>query len=147
MSMQEYITILLNILQLYDGISDRKSLITVKAGFPSPAETFIKKSIDLNSAIIRNTSATFFMKVEGESMVKAGIFNGDIVVIDRSLEPKNGDVVIVEYNGELLIKRLVLSGKEIILAPENDDFQKIKIHTHDNFAVWGVVTFVIKRLR
>src|SRR4051812_14702103 len=95
----------------------------VAAGFPSPADDFIEKKLDLNEHLIEHPAATFFIRVTGDSMQQAGIFAGDLVVIDRSQEPKNGNVVLAVVNGEFTLKRLVTEGTKIILRPANPLYQ------------------------
>lgn len=120
---------------------------TIKAGFPSPADDYTHDSIDFNRDLIRNPDATFYGRVDGDSMIDAGICDGDIAVIDRSVEAQNGDVVVAFVNNEFTIKYLDLSHKEdgyIELKPANPDFQPIRIADGDRFEVWGVVVWTIK---
>lgn len=120
---------------------------TIKAGFPSPADDYTHDSIDFNRDLIRNPDATFYGRVDGDSMIDAGICDGDIAVIDRSVEAQNGDVVVAFVNNEFTIKYLDLSHKEdgyIELKPANPDFQPIRIDDGDRFEVWGVVVWTIK---
>lgn len=120
---------------------------TIKAGFPSPADDYTHDSIDFNRDLIRNPDATFYGRVDGDSMIDAGICDGDIAVIDRSVEAQNGDVVVAFVNNEFTIKYLDLSHKEdgyIELRPANPDFQPIRIADGDRFEVWGVVVWTIK---
>lgn len=122
----------------------------VKAGFPSPAEDYIHETLDFNHDLIRNPEATFYGKVEGDSMIEAGICNGDIAVIDRSIEPRDGDVVVGYINEEFTIKYLDLSHREegyIELRPANSNFKPIRIDEDDAFEVWGVVVWTIKNWR
>lgn len=122
----------------------------LKAGFPSPAEDYNHETLDFNRDLIHNPEATFYGKVEGDSMVEAGICNNDIAVIDRSLEPRDGDVVVGFVNGEFTIKYLDLRHKDegyIELRPANKDFKPIRITPEDNFEVWGVVIWTIKHWR
>ena len=122
----------------------------IKAGFPSPAEDYLQESIDFNRDLIRHPESTFYGKVEGDSMIDAGIHHGDIAVIDRSLEAQNGDIVVGYINGEFTIKRLDLTHKEdgyIELCPANKDFKPIRIDENDQFEVWGVVVWTIKSWR
>lgn len=119
---------------------------SVSAGFPSPADDYIDNKLDLNEFLIKNPSATFFVRVTGDSMVNAGIYSGDILVVDRSIEAKNGYVVIAVIDGELLVKRLRQTKKKIFLYPENSNFTPIEITSQMNFEVWGVVTNVIHSL-
>ena len=122
----------------------------LKAGFPSPAEDYSHETLDFNRDLIRNPEATFYGKVEGDSMIEAGICNNDIAVIDRSLEPRDGDVVVGYLNGEFTIKYLDLRHKKdgyIELRPANKDFKPIRIDEVDDFEVWGVVVWTIKSWR
>lgn len=121
-------------------------LQNIPAGFPSPAEDFLEKRLDLNDYLIKNQSATFLVKVEGTSMIGAGIHHGDVLVVDRSIEPENNKIVLGVLNGEFTVKRLVKRGKEVILMPENESFQPIKLSPEMNFQVWGVVTFVLHKV-
>ena len=120
---------------------------TIKAGFPSPADDYTHDSIDFNRDLIRNPDATFYGRVDGDSMIEAGICDGDIAVIDRSVEAQDGVVVVAFVNNEFTIKYLDLSHKEegyIELRPANRDFQPIRIDDSDRFEVWGVVVWTIK---
>ena len=120
---------------------------TIKAGFPSPADDYTHDSIDFNRDLIRNPDATFYGRVDGDSMIDAGICDGDTAVIDRSVEAQDGDVVVAFVNNEFTIKYLDLSHKEvgyIELRPANRDFQPIRIDDSDRFEVWGVVVWTIK---
>ena len=119
----------------------------IKAGFPSPAEDYLHESIDFNRDLIRHPEATFYGRVDGDSMENVGICNGDIAVIDRSVEPRNGDVVVGYVNGEFTIKFLDLTHKEegfIELRPANRNYRPIRIDAADHFEVWGVVVWTIK---
>ncbi|MCD4697118.1 MAG: translesion error-prone DNA polymerase V autoproteolytic subunit [Bacteroidales bacterium] len=118
----------------------------IPAGFPSPAEDFLEKRLDLNDYLIRNKPATFLVKVHGQSMINAGIFDGDMVVVDRSIEAVNGKIILGVLNGEFTIKRLVKKNNEIILAPENEQFKPIEISPEMDFIIWGVVTFSLHKL-
>ena len=118
-------------------------LESVSAGFPSPADDYLEGKLDLNDLLIRNPSATFFVRVTGDSMIKAGIHSGDILVVDRSLNPKDGSIVIAIIDGELIVKRIQRFNGKIYLVPENDTYSQIEITTDMSFEVWGVVTTVI----
>ena len=123
---------------------------SIMAGFPSPADDYQNDSLDFNRDLIRHPDATFYGKVEGDSMIEAGICNGDIAVIDRSLEPRHGDVVVGYINREFTIKYLDLTHKEdgyIELRPANKMFKPIRINENDEFEVWGVVVWTIKNWR
>lgn len=118
-------------------------LESVSAGFPSPADDYLESMLDLNEHLIRNPSATFFVKVTGDSMIDAGLYSGDTLVVDRSLTPKDGNIVIASINGELIVKRLKKLKNKIYLLPENMNYESIEITDEMNFEVWGVVTTVI----
>lgn len=115
----------------------------VTAGFPSPADDYIEAKLDLNQHLVKHPAATFFVRVEGDSMVGAGIYPDDILVVDRSLKPSNGKIVIAVVNGELTVKRLQMKQGNLRLLPENDQYPVIHITEEMNFSLWGVVTNVI----
>lgn len=120
----------------------------IKAGFPSPADDYLRDSLDFNRDLIKNPEATFYGRVSGDSMRDAGINEGDIAVIDRSLQPVDGDVIVAYVNEEFTIKYLDLTHKEegyIELRPANPDYSPIRIDSTDNFRVWGVVVWTIKQ--
>ncbi len=120
----------------------------LKAGFPSPAEDYSHETLDFNRDLIRNPEATFYGKVEGDSMIEAGINDGDIAVIDRSVEAQDGDIVVGYINDEFTIKYLYLRHRKdgyIELRTANKDFKPIRIDADDDFEVWGVVIWTIKR--
>jgi len=119
----------------------------LRAGFPSPAEEYIHDSLDFNRDLVRHPESTFYGRVAGDSMIGAGINDGDIAVIDRSREAHDGSIVVAYYNNEFTIKYLDLSHKDegyIELRPANPNYQPIRILPDDVFEVWGVVTFTIK---
>jgi len=119
----------------------------IKAGFPSPAQDYMHDSLDFNRDLIRNPESTFYGRVEGDSMIEAGICDGDIAVIDRSIEARNGDVIVAFVNEEFTIKYLDLSHRKdgyIELKPANRNFRPIRINETDDFEVWGVVVWTIK---
>lgn len=141
-------------IQIIHGDFTRKLKLPIaeglKAGFPSPAEDYSHETLDFNRDLIHNPEATFYGKVEGDSMIEAGICNNDIAVIDRSLEPRDGDVVVGCVNGEFTIKYLDMRHKKdgyIELRPANKDFKPIRITAEDDFEVWGVVIWTIKHWR
>lgn len=120
----------------------------IKAGFPSPADDYLRDSLDFNRDLIKNPEATFYGRVSGDSMRDTGINEGDIAVIDRSLQPTDGDVIVAYVNEEFTIKYLDLTHKEegyIELRPANPDYSPIRIDSTDNFRVWGVVVWTIKQ--
>lgn len=120
----------------------------IKAGFPSPAEDYLHESLDFNRDLIRHPEATFYGRVDGDSMEDASICEGDIAVIDRSVDPQDGDVVVGYVNGEFTIKFLDLTHKDegyIELRPANKNYHPIRINENDDFEVWGVVVWTIKK--
>lgn len=118
----------------------------VPAGFPSPAEDEISETLDLNELLIKHPAATFFLRVSGSSMIKAGIHDNDILVVDRSLDPVHGKIVIASVNGELTVKRLHRVGEKVQLVAENDTYPPIEITGEVDLRIWGVVTAVIHPL-
>ena len=121
-------------------------LTNVPAGFPSPADDYIDRKLDLNEYLIQHPSATFFVRVEGESMTGAGINSGDILVVDRALEPADKKVVIANVGGELTVKRIRAIKGKLYLTAENPEFEPILINEEEGFDVWGVVTCVLHPL-
>lgn len=119
----------------------------ISAGFPSPADDYLEDTIDLNREIIKNPSSTFYGRVKGVSMVDAGIFPKDILVIDKSLESKNEDIVICYIEGEFTLKRIRKDKTGIWLIPESSHYKPIQITEDMEFLIWGVVTHVIKSMR
>ncbi len=117
----------------------------ISAGFPSPALDFVNLTIDLNRHLIKNPSATFYGRVKGESLKNAGINDGDLLVIDRSLEPANGKIAVCYIDGEFTAKRIQVNQKKIWLLPENENYQPILVND-ENFLIWGIVTYVIKKV-
>ena len=115
----------------------------VAAGFPSPADDFVEKTLDLNELLVQRPAATFFVRAEGESMLGAGIHPNDILVVDRSIKPISGKIVICALNGELTVKRLKSDSGMFVLAAENPDYADIVINADMDMVVWGVVTSVI----
>jgi DNA polymerase V len=118
----------------------------VSAGFPSPADDSIEKTLDLNELLIQKPAATFFVRAQGESMLKAGIHPNDILVVDRSIEPVSGKIVICALNGELTVKRLIRRQGQWQLKAENAAYADIVIHEALELMIWGVVTNVIHPL-
>lgn len=118
----------------------------VSAGFPSPAQDEMEEKLDLNQLLIKRPAATFFLRVSGSSMIKAGIHHDDILVVDRSLEPAHGKIVIASINGELTVKRLHISPGKVQLVAENDAYRPIDITNEMDMRIWGVVTSVIHAL-
>ncbi len=116
----------------------------VSAGFPSPALDFIDLTIDLNKHLIKHPSATFYGRVKGESMKDAGIHDGDLLVIDKSIEPIDGKIAVCYIDGEFTLKRIKLNKKGLWLMPANEKYEPIKVEEHNDLKIWGVITHVIK---
>lgn len=118
---------------------------SVSAGFPSPADDYLEDNIDLGEYLIKNPAATFFIRVSGDSMIGAGIYPEDILIVDRSLRATHGDVIIAVLNTEFTVKRLYNRGGVIKLLPENRNYPPIEIVQGDQFQVWGVVAHIIHK--
>jgi DNA polymerase V len=117
----------------------------VSAGFPSPADDFIDRSLDLNEFLIKHPAATFFVRVEGSSMINCGIHPGDILIVDKALDPHDGSIVIAVLNGEFTVKRFKRERQRCYLLPENPDYAPIEIAGDMQLEIWGVVTYVIHK--
>jgi len=140
-----------NIAGIYSVKKDKKIELPfytekLSAGFPSPASDYIEKSLDLNEFLIKNPSATFFVEIQGDSMIGAGIHSGDILVVDRSLQAVHGKIVVAVINGEFTVKRLSWISNKIRLIAENPNYKPIEIIDGMDFEIWGVATTVIHRL-
>ncbi len=120
---------------------------SISAGFPSPAEDHLELKLDLNRALIRHPNATFSGRVKGSSMIDAGIVEGDILVIDKSLDPKEGDIAVCFLDGEFTVKRISSREDGLYLMPANDEFQPIRITEESEFQIWGIVTYIIHKAR
>lgn len=118
----------------------------IKAGFPSPATDFNESKISLDKFLIKNPEATFYAKADGTSMMGAGIDDGDIMVIDRSLEPRDGKIAVCCIDGDFTVKRIKIEKEGIYLVPENAAFKPIKIEEENKLIIWGIVTYVIKSI-
>ena len=116
------------------------------AGFPSPADDYLEGKLDLNRHLIKHPAATYFVRVSGDSMLGAGIHTGDLLVVDRSLEAVDGNVIVAALDGELTVKRLSKRGTAVRLLPENLNYQPIEVQPQQEFEIWGVVTNVIHAL-
>ena len=119
----------------------------ISAGFPSPAEDFTKLSISLDTHMIQNPSSTFMAYANGDSMVRVGIHHGDILIIDRSLNARDGDVIIALLHGEFTVKQISIIDDILFLVPKNPRYLSVKITSEMGFEVWGVVTFSIRKHR
>ncbi|WP_019501532.1 LexA family protein [Pseudanabaena sp. PCC 6802] len=118
----------------------------VAAGFPAPTEDYVEAKLDLNKHLIKHPEASFMVRVTGYSMIDAGIHPGDLLIVDRSLEPTNNKVIIAVVNGELTVKRIRKTRGKLLLMPENDSYEPIQIYPETEFHIWGVVTNVIHPL-
>lgn len=118
----------------------------IKAGFPSPAADFDESKISLDNVLVKNREATFYAKASGTSMIGAGIDDGDILVIDRSIEPQNNKVAVCFIDGEFTVKRIKVEKDGVYLMPENAAFQPIKVTDENVLVIWGIVTYVIKSI-
>ena len=119
----------------------------IKAGFPSPAADFEESKVSLDHLLIKNKEATFYAKASGNSMIGAGIDDGDILVIDRSLESRNNAVAVCFIDGEFTVKRIKKDNDEVYLMPENSQYQPIKIEEENELIIWGIVTYAIKQMK
>ena len=117
---------------------------SVVAGFPSPADDFTETRISLDKTLIKNPDATFFARVSGDSMIGAGLDDGDLLVIDRSLEANHGKIAVCFIDGEFTVKRLKIKGDSIVLMPENVNYKPIEVKGESELVIWGLVTYVIK---
>ncbi|MBS0629319.1 MAG: translesion error-prone DNA polymerase V autoproteolytic subunit [Verrucomicrobia bacterium] len=129
------------------GVPLRLFVNEIPAGFPSPAEGYLDDALDLNQLLVSHPAATFFVRVQGESMRDANIHSGDVLVVDRSIEPKNRDIIVAVLNGEFTVKRILKRKDQLLLAAENKDFFPIAVNEGEDFQVWGVVTYVIHKSR
>ena len=121
-------------------------LSAVQACFPSPADDSVEDRLDLHRHLVRNDTATFFLHACGDSMEGAGIRDGDLLVVDRSLEPKSGRTVIATVGGELTVKRLARRGGRILLVPANPDYPEFDVTDREDLCIWGVVTYAVHKL-
>ena len=119
----------------------------IHAGFPSPATDYMTQAIDLNRELVRHPAATFYGRVVGDSMIDAGVEEGDILVIDRSLDPRDGDMAVCFIDGEFTLKYLKFREDGMVLVPANDRYPSIEVTGDTDFKMWGVVTYVIKKVR
>lgn len=121
-------------------------LTPIAAGFPSPADDYIEKRLDLHEYLVRNPLSTFFLRARGDSMQGAGIYDGDLLIVDRSVEAGHNKVVIAAVEGELTVKRLLRRGRRVLLAPENPAYPEIDITEREYVHLWGVVTHAVHTL-
>ena len=128
-------------------ISTVPGISSISAGFPSPAEDFSELSISLDKHLIQNPSATFMAYANGNSMVDAGIHHGDILIIDRSLNARDGDIIIAVLHGEFTVKQLSIINNTFFLLPKNPKYSPVKISDDMDFEVWGIVSYSIRKHR
>ena len=117
----------------------------IKAGFPSPAQDYIDEAIDLNRELVKHPASTFYGRVSGNSMIDAGLDDGDIIVVDKSIKPMNGHIAVCYIDGEFTIKYIKIDDGVIWLEPSNNAYEPIKVTPENEFIVWGIVTYSIKK--
>jgi len=135
-------------IDLFQPIHKKKVLIpmftdSVSAGFPSPATDYIENKLDLNEHLIKHPAATFIVKARGFSMTDAGIISGDLLIVDRSISPKNKDIVIAAVFGDLAVKKLQKKENSLFLLSANSDYPSIQVKEEMECFIWGVVTYII----
>ena len=118
----------------------------ISAGFPSPADDFRDNKISLDKVLVKNKEATFYAKVSGQSMIGAGLDDGDLLVVDKSLEPTHNKIAVCFVDGEFTVKRLQVTQEGVFLMPANPTYEPIQVTEENNFQIWGIVTHVIKRV-
>ncbi len=136
--------------EVLGGVADSDAQFSMyssrpQAGFPSPGDDLIEKVLDINDLVVKHPASTFFVRVEGDSMIGAGIFSGDVLVVDRSITPKDGLIVVAAVYGELVVKRLRSRGDTHELISENEAYQPITVQGHDDCFVWGVVVGSVRQ--
>ena len=118
----------------------------ISAGFPSPADDFKEIRISLDKELVKNKEATFYARVSGESMIEAGLDDGDLLVIDRSLNPENGKIAVCFVDGDFTVKRIRKEKNKLYLLPENKKYEPIEIKEENELIIWGIVEYVIKKV-
>lgn len=118
----------------------------IRAGFPSPAEDYAEPTLDLNRYVIKNPESTFYARISGNSMEGADIHDGDIAVVDKSLEPSDGCIAVCYIDGDFTLKRIKVEKDRVWLMPANDKYSPIEINEENHFLVWGIVTYIIKKV-
>ena len=119
--------------------------VGIQAGFPSPADDFIELSIDINKEYIKNRDATFFARVKGHYMKNVGIFDGDLLIIDKSIEPQDNKIAICQIDGDFTVKRIKIDNDTVWLIAENEAFNPIKVTADNELMIWGIVVASIKK--
>ena len=139
----------MNLSSIYQSKSSSKKVLflypEINAGFPSPADDHTDIELDLNEHLIKHPSATFYVYARGNSMINAGIYDGDLLIVDRSLSPRLKSVIIAVIDGEFTVKRITRINKKLYLLPDNESYEPIKITSNMKFEVWGVVTHTIHK--
>ncbi len=118
----------------------------ISAGFPSPADDFKEIRISLDRELVKNKDSTFFARVSGDSMIEAGLDDGDLLIIDRSANPENGKIAICIIDGDFTVKRIRKERNKLLLIPENKKYKAIEVKEEDKLMIWGIVKFVIKKV-
>tara|TARA_Y100001970_G_scaffold288149_1_gene414643 strand:+ start:18804 stop:19205 length:402 start_codon:yes stop_codon:yes gene_type:complete len=118
----------------------------VSAGFPSPADDYIEENIDLNEYLLKNPFSTFFLRINGDSMINSGIHDKDLIIVDKSLTPKPGDIVIAMIDGEFTVKRFSMKNNQLYLKAENQNYPDFNFEDHNDIQIWGVVIYSIHNL-
>ena len=139
-----------NILSIINIEADKKTntpmfLDSVSAGFPSPATDYMENKLDLNEYLVKHPAATFIVKANGPSMIEAGILSGDLLIVDRSVTPKNDNIVIASVFGDLTVKKLRKKGSALFLVSANNEYSSIEVREDMECFIWGVVTYVIHK--
>jgi len=129
-----------------NGIGQWLAQEGISAGFPSPADDFKETRISLDRELVKNKEATFYARVDGDSMIGAGLEDGDLLVIDRSLDPENGKIAICLVDGEFTVKRIKKEKNKLYLMPENKKYKPIELKEENELIIWGVVEYVIKKV-
>ena len=136
----------MEILRIYTSY-ELPLVMGIAAGFPSPAADYLESTIDLNKELIRNPSSTFFGRVKGLSMKDAGIAEDDILIIDKSIIPHSGMIAVCFLDGEFTLKRIYIENNSVTLQPANSEFRPITVNEQNDFTIWGIVTYVIKKMK
>lgn len=134
------------------GVADADTALPLyssrpSAGFPAPGDDLVEKSLDINDLVVKNPTATFFVRVEGDSMEGAGIFSGDVLVVDRSVMPKHDHIVVAAVYGEMVVKRLVVEREGSHLVSENESYEPVALNESDDCHIWGVVVGSVRVFR
>ena len=118
----------------------------ISAGFPSPADDFKEIRISLDKELVKNKESTFYARVSGNSMEDAGLSDGDMIIIDKSLIPQNNKIAVCFLDGEFTVKRVITKKGNLYLKPENENYKEVKLNEGNELKIWGIVTYVIKKI-